>query len=286
MTSAPVQLAGPLEETLHNHLPALAAFQRAVARSADLWRGVDRPDAPVPRLSWTAAETAAHVVGDLREYTTTLGNRTVDQPEQFGTGTESPSRRSAIVNANHLAVVKERNLRRLADMLEAAAGEYLVYAADDPGQDAPLATSNGLQIPPSVMTTLLLGEQLLHGLDISRASHQRWTISAADALLVIPGVLAVAPSYVRRSSRSRPPISFELRMRGGSRYHLAVHDGSATVSAAGEKADCTISADPVEFLLLGYGRIPQWSPIVRGKLWAGGKKPWLATKFGSLLSSP
>ena len=67
---------------------------------------------------------------------------------------------------------------------------------------------------------------------------------------------------------------------------MAVKDGAAVVTAAGVRADCTITADPVEFLLLGYGRIPQWSPVIRGKLRPGGRKPWLAMKFGTLLSSP
>jgi putative sterol carrier protein len=58
------------------------------------------------------------------------------------------------------------------------------------------------------------------------------------------------------------------------------------VTAAGEPADCTISADPVAFLLLGYGRISQLSPLLRGKIRPGGWMPWRAMKFGSLLSSP
>jgi putative sterol carrier protein len=67
---------------------------------------------------------------------------------------------------------------------------------------------------------------------------------------------------------------------------MAVDDGTAVVSAAGEKADCVITADPVAFLLLGYGRISQLSPVLRGQLRPGGRKPWLAMKFGTLLSSP
>ena len=58
------------------------------------------------------------------------------------------------------------------------------------------------------------------------------------------------------------------------------------VAAAGEKADCVISADPVAFLLLGFGRVSQLSPLLRGQLRPGGRKPWLAMKFGSLLYSP
>jgi hypothetical protein len=47
-----------------------------------------------------------------------------------------------------------------------------------------------------------------------------------------------------------------------------------------------ITADPVAFMLLGFGRITQWSPILRGKLRAGGRKPWLAMRFATMLSSP
>ena len=199
--------------------------------------------------------------------------------------TESPSRLSAKVNARHLEEVPERNLHRLADMLEVAADAYLNAAvAADPTVE--IATPNGLVIGPSTMAALLLGEQLIHGLDISRTAKIPWTIAAADAFLVIPGVLTVAPQYLRPQRAAGVHISFELRMRGGASYRLAVDDGKAVITAAAEKADCVITADPVAFLLLGYGRIPQLSPVLRGQLRPGGRKPWLAMKFGTLLDSP
>jgi hypothetical protein len=67
---------------------------------------------------------------------------------------------------------------------------------------------------------------------------------------------------------------------GGPRYLIAIDDGVAHVTGAGPRADCWISADPVAFLLVGYGRASQWSQIARGKLLAGGRKPWLGTAFG------
>ncbi|ORV17937.1 hypothetical protein AWB95_05815 [Mycobacterium celatum] len=136
------------------------------------------------------------------------------------------------------------------------------------------------------MTCLLLGEQLVHGLDIARATGQPWTISRDDALLVVPAALALAPNYLRQSRTRGMHTSFELRIRGGGRYRMAVDDGTAVVSAAGGKADCVVTADPVTFLLVGYGRVSQWSQIIHGKLLAGGRKPWLAAKFGTLLASP
>ena len=285
MTSAPVHLTGPAEDTRHAYGPTLNALRGAVARSADLWRHIDKPDAPAPGLNWTAAETAAHVVGDLRDYTQALTRHANGYMTHANRPTESPSRLSAKVNARHLEELPERDLHRLADMLETSTDAYLnVAAAADPGVE--IATPNGLVIGPPTMAALLLGEQLIHGLDISRSANIPWTISAADAFLVIPGVLSVAPQYLRPRRAAGVHISFELRMRGGAGYRMAVDDGKAVVTAAGEKADCVITADPVAFLLLGFGRISQLSPVLRGQLRTGGRRPWLALKFGTLLSSP
>lgn len=285
MTSAPVHLTGPAEDTRRGYGRTLSALRDAVAQSADLWRRIDKPDAPAPGLMWTAAETAAHVVGDLRDYTQALTRHANGYMTHANRPTESPSALSAKVNARHLEDVPERNLHRLADLLEAAADAYLnAAAAADPS--VAIATPNGLVIAPSTMATLLLGEQVIHGLDISRTANIPWRITSTDALLVIPGVLTVAPQYLRPGRAAGVHVSFELRMRGGPSYRLAVDDGTAVVTAAGEKADCVITADPVAFLLLGYGRISQLSPVLRGQLRPGGRKPWLAMKFGTLLYSP
>ncbi|MDT5015804.1 MAG: hypothetical protein QOD39_1964 [Mycobacterium sp.] len=285
MTSTPFQLAGPAEDTRRAYGPTLVALRDAVRRSADLWRRIDTPDAPAPGLRWTAAQTAAHVVGDLRDYTRALTRHAGGYMTHANRPTENPSRLSATVNARHLEEVPERNLHRLADLLEDATAGYLDAAASADAS-AVIETPNGLAISPPTMACLLLGEQLVHGLDISRAANLPWEVSVSDALLVIPGALSVAPQYLRPNRAAGVRASFELRMRGGPSYRMAVADGSAEVTAAGEKTDCTICANPVDFLLISYGRIPQWSLLLRGRLRAGGRKPWLARKFGTLLYSP
>ena len=105
-------------------------------------------------------------------------------------------------------------------------------------------------------------------------------------MTIFPGALTVMPQYLRPQRSAGVHISFELRMRGGPSYRMAVDDGSAVVTAPGERADCVITADPVAFLLLGYGRISQLTPVLRGQLRPGGRKPWLAMRFGRLLYSP
>ncbi|HZQ30989.1 MAG TPA: hypothetical protein VFB19_04575 [Mycobacterium sp.] len=280
MTTTDLRHTAPADDTRRAHADALVAFRAAVERSAELWRRTPAPNAPVPGLTWSAAQTAAHMVGDLTEYTEGLEGHSV-----AAVGSGSPSKRSAAANARHLEMVGERDMRRLADTLEEQAVRY-IDAASNVDEGTSIHTANGLVLTPPIMTCLLLGEQLVHGLDIARAGRARWCISRADALLVIPGVLTVAPQYVHPTRSANESVSFELRIRGGGRYRLAVHHGTAEITAAGEKADCVISADPVAFLLVGYGRIAQWRPIIGLNMMAFGRKPWLATKFGSLISSP
>src|SRR6478752_4363440 len=271
MTSAPVRVTGPAEDARRAHDQAKDALRAAVGRTAELLRQVDDAASPVPGLSWTVAETAAHMAAELRDYALALNRHTGGYMTHANRPMESPSRMGAVVNARQLIEVPERDANRLAVLLEQASLAYLAAAA---AADEPAA-----------MTSLLLGEQVVHGLDIARATGIGWEIDPADALLIIPGIMSVAPEYLRPSAAAAQ-VSFELRIRGANHYRMAVDRGTAVVMAAGARTDCVITADPVAFLLLGYGRISQWSPILRGKLRAGGRKPWKATKFATLLASP
>ena len=287
MKTVPAVSAGPVDDVRRADAHARAALGGAVTRSAQLWRSVADSAAPVPGLAWTAGQTAAHVVADMREYTEALTRHVNGDDAAIKIPDGSPARARTAVNDRHLIDVPERDLRRLADILEETAASYLAVAsAIDTSEHVEVLTADGLVLEPAVMTCLLLGEQLIHGLDIARAGRRPWSIGRDDALLVIPAVLSLAPKYLRPSRTKDLDISFELRMRGARRYRMAITDGTGVVTVAGEKADCVITADPVTFLLIGFGRVSQLPQILRGKLRAGGRKPWLAAKFGTLLASP
>jgi hypothetical protein len=287
MKTIPAASTGPVEDVRRADAHARAALADAVERSAQLWRSIADSSAPVPGLAWTAGQTAAHVVGDMGEYTEALTRHLNGDHTSINIPDGSPARARTAVNGQHLIDIAERDLRRLADKLEETAASYLAAAsAIDTSERPAVLTADGLVLEPVVMTSLLLGEQLVHGLDIARAAHRPWSIGRDDALLVIPAVLSLAPKYLRPSRTKNLSISFELRMRGGCRYRMAIANGAGVVTAAGEKADCVITADPVTFLLVGLGRVPQFPQLLRGRLRAGGRKPWLAAKFGTLLASP
>lgn len=263
----------------------LQALRGAAERTARMVRTVPDGAARVPGMDWTAAETAAHMVGDLSFFTGFLtGQRDARDYLDEGHGGPTAAERNAAVNTRQLREFPERDMPRLADAIIAAAREFTAVAAGHPDSDRALVT-NGMTVTVPVMSALLLGEQLIHGLDIARAAGLPWTITAQDSLLALAGALAVVPEYVDQRAAAGRHVSYELRLRGGPGYRLSFDDGTLSVTAPGPKADCVISADPVAFLLVGYGRTGQWGQIIRGKLIAGGRKPWLALGFAKLLTS-
>jgi hypothetical protein len=92
---------------------------------------------------------------------------------------------------------------------------------------------------------------------------------------------------VRPEARRGAPVTYEIRLRGnGPRYVIRVADGTAGARAAGGPVDCVISADPVTYLLVSYGRMPLGRALVRGGLLAWGRRPWLGLCFKDPFFNP
>ena len=229
----------------------------------------------MPGLEWSVAETAAHLVHEFDDYTAYAQGR-----KKVADSDQSPARRNAVANAAQLRADPDRDLGSLADRLGSAVEGFLAV----PPRDERVLVSNGVWMTWSTMMSALLGELLVHGLDVARASGQPWRIERGEALQVIAGVMAMVPDYLDRAKAAGVEASFDLRLRGGPRHLISVADGKAVVGSG--NGDCWISADPVAFLLVGFGRVGQWGQIARGRMVAGGRKPWLATKFGTLITGP
>lgn len=283
---ADLQRLGTVAQRPGVALEATALALRAAAeRTSMLLRTVVDPATAVPGLAWTVAETAAHLVESARGYTGFItGERDAHADLALAPDAASPGERGAIVNAHLLENVNEADLSRLADEVIAEV-DRLIASFERRTPDELIPTWTGVTMTVPTIAAALLGEQVIHGLDIARAVGAPWPISPVDALLVIAGALAVAPSYVDRRKAAGLHIAYELRFRGGPRYRFTIDDGTAAVGPPGGTVDCWISADPVAFLLVSYGRTGQWGPTIRGRIIAGGRKPWLGLKFGQLLTS-
>jgi hypothetical protein len=47
-----------------------------------------------------------------------------------------------------------------------------------------------------------------------------------------------------------------------------------------------LSADPMAYLLVGFGRSSLWPVIARGQIFAWGRKPWLLARLPTYFMKP
>ena len=255
---------------------ARAALETAAVRAAELVRSAPDKDAPKRGLDWTVGQTAAHMVASTRSLGGLASRRIAPEP-----GVDLTE-----VNLDRIAQVGERDPAVLADLLVEEARGVLAETA---GQSAHLAYPfyGGSTATLAAGTAILLGEYLLHGLDLARSLGRPWRIEPDHARLVIAGATAVLPAYVNPETARGVTVAYDVRVRGGPRFAFRLTDGQATVEpGAAGPVDCHIGADPVAFLLVSYGRESQWRPILRGRMTAWGRRPWRAFAFKDLLVNP
>ena len=262
----------------------LDALRRAAAATGELLGSTSdsRADAPVPGLAWTVAETAAHLVALLRQSAAFAGGARDDGaaeraalPASGGAG-----ERMALGNARELDRLGERRIPVLRQLLETSVDEYATVIAGRRG-GGPVETLFGPE-DPAAMTAALVGEQLVHGFDLARAVGRRWTIDPDAARLTLTGLVPFLPYMVDAEAIRHVRARIEVRIAGGPRFTLVLDHGRAAVEPADGRCDCWIQAQPVPYLLTGYGRVNRWLPMLRRQVRAGGWRPWDRSAAGQL----
>jgi uncharacterized protein (TIGR03083 family) len=243
----------------------------------------------MPGSDWTVGEAAAHLAVVARAFAAVAAGRPV-APAGVAPDLDDFHERLAQVNARAIAAAETGDPAVLADRLEGGVAAFLRAVAERPGEDL-VATpwyGRGVTCRLDTLTCLAIGEVVVHGYDIARALRRPWPIHPEHARLVVAGVYpAMIPLTVDTEATAGLHAAYELRVRGGPRFVVRFHDGAASVEPpAGRPVDCWMSADPVALLLLGYGRTGPWGPIARGRLVAGGRRPWLALRYWRLLRNP
>lgn len=266
---------------------ARAAIEEVASRAGALIRSAD-PNARVPGSEWTAGQTAAHLVVVFRLYAEALEGKPGRLTEHYTGGDGEARARLAAGNVSALSDVAERDPAKQAEALADAVGAFLAATADRSAH-TPLCIPwfpKGEARPLGLMAGVALGELVVHGYDIAKASRRPWPIDPAHARMVIAGTAAVVPFFVNVDTAKGVQACYQVHVRGGSRFVVRFDGEAAQVEPPGRRVDCHLSVDPVAFLLVAYGRVSQWGPIANGKLVAWGRKPWLGFKFKSLLLSP
>ncbi len=247
--------------------------RNAQAIAALLRKASPKAGATVPGLEWTAADLGAHLITEPRRF------------DRFGRGVQETIEDVAAFNREELDAVAEKDPARQADVFLAEHASYMTQAA----KHAPTDPYQwfGYDMDWSQGAGIYLGELCVHTLDLARLLGERSTFDRQDAIWVINGLVPILPRFADPAASKDFTGAFELRIRKGPSIVLSFDKGSVHVAPKnGQRVDCVINADPAAFLLVGYGRVSQWGPILRGKILAGGRKPWLGLRFNSLLVNP
>jgi uncharacterized protein (TIGR03083 family) len=185
-----------------------------------------------------------------------------------------------------MAAQPERTPSLLARQLEANTRRYLAETAELPATH-PVPFFGGVTIELAAQSAILLGEFVIHGLDVARSIGRPWPIETAHARLIIAAVTALLPRYVNQANAGEFTATYQIRLRGGPSFLVRFDRGMATVGPPQPgAADCRLTVDPVTFLLVVYGRRSQWPGILRGQLVAWGRRPWLGPRFQRLFVRP
>lgn len=240
----------------------------ATARVGALLRALPHGDVPLDRVTWTAAETAAHLVSLPPRYRAML-----DGPTPFPASLADD-------NARAIALVADRDPAVLADRLTTEVDTLLAALGND--GDRPIRY---FRLPHTVagLGGIMLTELLVHGADLARALHRPWPISRAQARACLRGVIPALALVADTVAATRLPGTYHLHVRGGDDWTFAVRDGLVTITAGRPaRADARLSADPVMFLRGGYGQVGALRVALTGGVLAYGRKPWMAANVGLL----
>jgi hypothetical protein len=217
----------------------LAALDDSGKRFVSMVRGLDpdRAARRVPGLTWTAAETAAHVV-------TVLG-RLLGDRRRAATGEGV-----AELNATCLSEYTDRDIDDIAGRLEANLRTVIdrVYAKVDFDRQYPF--HGGSTISGGGGARWILCELLVHGYDIAAATGNEWAIPAAEASIAIRG----PAESMNRLVESKSPTRHRVHLGEGDTVEFVASSGSL---AAGDEP---IDVKPDRFLLAFFRRIEVSDP--------------------------
>ncbi|MFD7862810.1 maleylpyruvate isomerase family mycothiol-dependent enzyme [Streptomyces sp. NPDC059783] len=254
------------------------AVRGTAADIAALLRTVPDPAAPVPGLEWTVGELAAH----LAQANALMADVAAGRDRPYGDGTPQGI---AAANEQGLAAFGERAAEPLAAMIVEQTEACLdAIAAGDP--DETLMTPMG-PMNRAVLAAYLLTHLLGHGYDLARARRRPHMVDRTRAALTLPFMIEAMPRVTDAAAVRGLNARYAVRLWGGGQIGVTFTDGAATVSPAlPDRPDCTISIEPVTFLLMALGRCSPVGAMARGRVFARGRRPWLGPRFPRYFTAP
>ncbi|MFF3404940.1 maleylpyruvate isomerase family mycothiol-dependent enzyme [Streptomyces sp. NPDC002742] len=255
-----------------------AAIHETAEEIAALLRTDADMERRIPGAEWSVGEAAAH----LALANGLMAELAAGHARPYGDGTPQSL---AEANERSLAEFGERRAEPLAAMIVNHA-DACVRALDEGAAEGTVVTPLG-SMSPQELGSYLLTHMLGHGYDLARALGRAHMLDRARVRLTLPFMLTAMPRVTDPLRTAGMNARYDIRLWGGGRFGVTLADGVLTVAPQPPaRPDCTISIEPVTFLLMALGRQGQVGPIVRGRILVRGRKPWLAPRFPGLFTAP
>ncbi len=261
------------------------AARRAVAamgaRVSALVRCINFPERPALGI-WTTTDVAIHISHSVDLITSLARGSSPMSDDIWDLST---------LTTMLVAGESERDLGAIATRVDASVAALLGVLRDTPDDPLRRWVIEGVDFPLSTIACHALNELVVHGGDLARTDDAPWPVERAHAALVLRGFMfpvlgALGGAMVHERAKG-VTATYHVALRGGGEAYLRFANGDLAVSdAAPGRVDCHLSVDPAAFMAVAWGRTGQWPPILKGKLLAYGRKPWLGLKLRSLLRNP
>lgn len=253
-------------------------------RFADLVHAIEDPRLQARGLEWTVAETAVHVAQGFEYYAASIRGEPFDLPARADD--ETFTGYFARLNRLQIDADPERDPAALATRLRSSV-EDLAAAALGAGPNHMATFAAGYSEDTTTSVCTIIGELVVHGHDIARATRHPWKIDSEDAVLAVYATTAALSLALDRVAAAGSDIHVRVHLRHGSTFSLRFLDGRVWTEVASDAPpDVHVQADPLAYLMVGYGRDPLWRPALRGQLLVWGRKPWKLLKVPKLLLGP
>ena len=244
------------------------ALRTSTARLCDVLRRGANRDAPAIG-TWTLGDVANHVAWGIENYTAWLQG--ADAPDL------DAIKNMSRWNNETVRRLAPADLRALGDRIEVATERFIEAAGQKP-PSAKVRWYAGNRIPVEVAVCMRLIEAAVHGLDIARATKEKWEIHPDDARTMAYGLGYIGPYFVDEQK-----LDFEgtlrLHVRGGVDLYYIVEDHKLEVATTGPRPHWHLSVDPVAWVLVSTERRNQWTAAIGGKIIGWGTRPGLPFKL-------
>jgi uncharacterized protein (TIGR03083 family) len=271
----------PVEVDFEDALDRFSALGR---RFTVLVEAIKQPHRLTHELDWTLAETAVHVWQGLTYYASCLAGEVSFEADR-APGESYPSY-FARENQRQLDAEPERDPAAISRRIEGAVDDLVAVARSvGPGAIATYPVGYSEESTAAVCTLIL--EMIVHGYDIARTIGARWRVERETSVLAVYSTAAALSLALDEKKAAHTKVHMKIRPRGGRPFSIRIERGRVWSEAASDdKPDVVVSADPLAYLLVGCGRSGLASQIVRGRILAWGRRPWVALRAPSMFIDP